>query len=90
MAQVSFAPATLYFGAGHAMRMVGGVNDGAFADGLVKTGPAATAVKFCIAFKQGIAAGQSVISANFFEVFKLACPGAFGTFLAGNVVHISR
>ena len=88
MAQVRLAAAALYFGTAHAQRIVGGVNNTAFGDGLVKRRPAAAAFKLGIAFKKRVATGKAIISTYLFKPFKLRGPGAFGSFLPGNIVYI--
>lgn len=90
MSEVGLAAAALGFGAHHAMGIIRGIDDTGLADGLIKTGPAATAVEFGIAFKERVATGGTVISAHFLKVFKLAGPGSFRSFHPGDIVHIGR
>ena len=90
MTEVGLASAALGFSANHAMGIVRGINDTGFTDGFIKTGPAAAAVEFGIAFKKRIAAGRTVISAHFLEFFKLAGPGSFCSLHPRDKVNIGR
>lgn len=88
MSEVRFATTALYLGACHAMGVIGSINNAAFADGFVEAGPSATAFKFGIAFKKGIATNGTIVGANFTELFKLARPGPFGTLLPGYIINL--
>ena len=65
MSQVSFASSTLYFCPSHAQCVVSRINNALLRNGLKKTWPTTSAVKFGIAFKKGIAACHTVVGANF-------------------------
>jgi hypothetical protein len=90
MTQMGLATATLYLCSFHTMCIIRGIDDAALADGVVKTGPAATTFKLGITFKQCIATSGTVISSYFLEAFKLTCIRSFCTFLTGNIKDIGR
>src|ERR1043166_9296912 len=88
MAKVRFTAAAHYLCSLHAMCIVGSINNTSLADRFIKTGPSASAFKFCIAFKEGIAANGTIVRSYFGKIFKLAAPGHFSPFFAGNMVHV--
>jgi hypothetical protein len=54
MPEVGFTTAALGLCANHPGRVIRSINNAAFADGLIETGPAAATVELSIAFKQGL------------------------------------
>lgn len=90
MPQVCFASAALYFGAIHAMAVIGCIDHAAFADGFIKTWPAAATFKFRIAFEQRVATGGTVVGADLKMFFEGAAPRALGAFHAGDIVYVRR
>ena len=88
--QVRFAAAALCFDAVHAMGMIRRIDDALLADGFIETGPAATAFKLCIAFKQCVAASGAIVSSYVVKIFKLTAPRPFGSFFAGYIINIFR
>src|ERR1700712_3612197 len=85
MAEMRFTAAAFNFGPRHAMTMIGHINDRTFADGFIEAGPSATAFKFGVTFKQGVAANSTVIGSDLFKSFELAGKRPFGTLLPRNV-----
>ena len=67
MPQVGFTTAAHDFGAIHSMAVVGVIDYAAFADGLIKAGPATTTFKFGITDEEGIATGGTIIGSFVFQ-----------------------
>lgn len=88
MAKMGFTAAAHDLGAVHAMGVIGGVDDAAFADGFVKARPAAAAFEFGIAAEQRVTAYGTIECSDVFGVLQRAAPGAFRPSAAGDLVNI--
>ena len=90
MAQVGLTTSAYDLGALHAVRVVGGIDNAAFADGFVETWPAATAFEFGVAAEQRVAADGAIIRSDLPGLFKRAAPGVFRTLVPGDLKDIRR
>ena len=88
MAEMGFAATAHHFGTVHTVRVVGLIDNASLGNGLVEAGPTAAAFEFGIAAEKGVSASCAVIGSHFIERFIFARPGAFGSFLAGDMEYI--
>ena len=72
------------------MGMVRQIDDAALADRLIKTGPATTALEFCIAPEERIAAYRTIVGADLLVVFQRTAVWPLRTLLPRYIIHIPR
>src|SRR6188508_691535 len=90
MAEMCLTPAALYFGSLHAQAIIGSIDNTCFGDRLIEAGPSTSAVKLSVTLEQCISTSNTTVQADFFRLFKLACPGSFCSFLPGDIILLRR
>src|ERR1700679_4140542 len=85
---MGFAAAAGYFGAGHAERSVGGLDNIFFGDGLIEAGPAGAGIEFCGGVEKSGVATDAAENSFGVIVGIFVGVGALGAFVARDFVGV--
>ena len=88
MAQMGVTPGAQYLGPDRAEAAVFFSDYGVVGNGLPKTRPASSGIKFFVGIKQILAAANATINAGFSGIVVFAGEGSLSAFLPGDIIFL--